>query len=298
MTIQWKGVFPACTTQFRSDESLDLEATGTHLRVLMNSGVTGLVIGGSLGENQTLSPEEKRELIRFGVETASGRVPVIAGVAETSTSAAVRYVRDIAELGAAGIMLMPPMCYRGDARESTHYLRTVAREGGLPVMVYNNPLSYSNDITPALFAELADEPGLVAIKESSGDPRRITEIRNAVGSRYALFTGVDDLLLEASILGIDGWVAGTGIAFPRENQRLWELTRAGEWDKARELYRWFQPLLKLDTHAHFVQYIKLCLQETGLGSEWVRAPRLTLAGTEREQVLAIIRAGIASRPGE
>ncbi|MEZ5948520.1 MAG: dihydrodipicolinate synthase family protein [Planctomycetaceae bacterium] len=165
-------------------------------------------------------------------------------------------------------------------------------------MVYNNPLSYSNDITPALFAELADEPGLVAIKESSGDPRRITEIRNAVGSRYALFTGVDDLLLEASILGIDGWVAGTGIAFPRENQRLWELTRAGEWDKARELYRWFQPLLKLDTHAHFVQYIKLCLQETGLGSEWVRAPRLTLAGTEREQVLAIIRAGIASRPGE
>jgi len=194
------------------------------------------------------------------------------------------------------VMLMPPMSYKGASRESMTYLRAVAKDGGLPIMIYNNPLSYANDITPALFAELADEPKFVAIKESSGDPRRITELRNTVGDRYALFTGVDDLLLEAAILGIDGWVAGTGIAFPAENQRLWELTRAGKWDEARSLYRWFQPLLKLDTHVHFVQYIKLCEQETGLGSEWVRAPRLPIAGDERKAVLCIIRDAIAKRP--
>jgi 4-hydroxy-tetrahydrodipicolinate synthase len=221
---------------------------------------------------------------------------VLSGVAESSTRAAVRYVRDVAQHGAAGVMLMPPMSYKGDPRESMTYLRTVAKDGGLPIMIYNNPISYANDITPALFAELADEPKFVAIKESSGDPRRITELRNAVGDRYAVFTGVDDLLLEAAILGIDGWVAGTGIAFPTENQRLWDLTRAGKWDEARALYRWFQPLLKLDTHVHFVQYIKLCEQETGLGSEWVRAPRLPIAGAERTAVLKIIRDAIAKRP--
>ena len=163
-------------------------------------------------------------------------------------------------------------------------------------MIYNNPISYANDITSALFAELADEKKFVALKESSGDPRRIIELHNAVGDRYALFTGVDDLLLEASILGIDGWVAGSGIAFPRENQHLWNLTRAGRWDEARELYRWFQPLMKLDTHVHFVQYIKLCEQETGLGLEWVRSPRLPIAGEERERVLKIIRNAIQKRP--
>ena len=147
-----------------------------------------------------------------------------------------------------------------------------------------------------MFAELADEPAVVALKESSGDPRRITEIHNAIGGRYAIFTGVDDLILEASIVGIDGWVAGTGVAFPAENQRLWELTRAGKWDEARKFYRWFQPLMKLDTHPHFVQYIKLCAQETGLGAEWVREPRLTITGDERKRVLKIIRDGIKSRP--
>ena len=235
-------------------------------------------------------------MVRCAVETARGRVPVVSGVAESSTATAIRYVRDVEQLGAVGVMVMPPMSYKGDPRESMTYLRAVAKGGGLPIMIYNNPLSYANDITPALFAELADEPKFVAIKESSGDTRRITELHNAVGGRYAIFTGVDDLVLEASILGIDGWVAGTGIAFPAENQRLWELTRAGKWDEARSLYRWFQPLLKLDTHVHFVQYIKLCEQETGLGVEWVRAPRLTIAGDERKQVLAIIRKSLANRP--
>ncbi len=296
MKLNWTGVFPACTTQLKKDQSLDLPATARHFEVLIESGVNGLIVCGSLGENQTLDPDEKRAVVRCAVETARGRVPVVSGVAESSTGAAIRYVRDVEQLGAVGVMVMPPMSYKGDPRESMTYLRAVAKGGGLPIMIYNNPLSYANDITPALFAELADEPKFVAIKESSGDTRRITELHNAVGGRYAVFTGVDDLVLEASILGIDGWVAGTGIAFPAENQRLWELTRAGKWDEARALYRWFQPLLKLDTHVHFVQYIKLCEQETGLGVEWVRAPRLTIAGDERKQVLSIIRNAIAKTP--
>jgi 4-hydroxy-tetrahydrodipicolinate synthase len=296
MKPYWSGVFPACTTQLNEDQSLDLPATARHLEALIASGVSGLIMCGSLGENQTLEPEEKRAVVRCAVDTARGRVPVLSGVAESSTAAAIRYVRDVEKLGASGVMLMPPMSYKGDSREAATYFRAVARGGGLPIMIYNNPISYANDITPALFAELADEEKFVALKESSGDPRRVTELHNAVGGRYAIFTGVDDLLLEASILGIDGWVAGTGIAFPRENQHLWELTRAGRWDEARQFYRWFQPLLKLDTHGHFVQYIKLCEQETGLGAEWVRAPRLPIVGDERERVLKIIREGIHTRP--
>jgi 4-hydroxy-tetrahydrodipicolinate synthase len=292
----WTGVFPAVTTQFKQDQSLDLAATARHLEVLIDSGISGLIMCGSLGENQTMSPEEKRAVIRCSVETARGRLPVLSGVAESSTAAAVQYVRDVKQLGAAGVMLMPPMSYRGDPRESMTYLRTVAKHGGLPIMIYNNPISYANDITPGLFAELADEPAFVALKESSADPRRITELHNTIGGRYAVFTGVDDLMLEASILGIDGWVAGSGIGFPAENQYLWNLTRAGEWDKARSIYRWSQPLMKLDTHVHFIQYIKLIVQEAGLGSEWVREPRLTLVGEERERVLNVIRTSFARRP--
>jgi len=296
MKPHWHGVFPAVTTQLRKDESLDLPATARHFEVLIQSGVNGLIVCGSLGENQTLSPEEKRAVVQCAVETARGRVPVLSGIAESSTAAAIRYSRDVEKLGARGVMLMPPMSYKGDPRETLQYFRSVAKGTALPIMIYNNPLSYANDVTPALFAELANEPKFIALKESSGDPRRITELRNVVKERYAIFTGVDDLLLESSILGIDGWVAGTGIAFPAENQRLWELTRAGRWDEARKLYQWFQPLLKLDTHPHFVQYIKLCLQETGLGAEWVRAPRLTIAGAERRRVLQIIRGALNQRP--
>lgn len=296
MKPYWSGVFPACTTQLKRDQSLDLPATVRHLEALIDSGVNGLIMCGSLGENQTLDPDEKRAVVRCAVEIARGRVPVLSGVAESSTAAAIRYVRDVEKLGASGVMLMPPMSYKGDPRETVTYFRAVARGGGLPIMIYNNPISYANDLTPALLAALADEEKFVALKESSGDPRRVTELYNTVGGRYAIFTGVDDLLLEASILGLDGWVAGTGIAFPRENQQLWKLTREGRWDEARQLYRWFQPLLKLDTHGHFVQYIKLCEQETGLGAEWVRAPRLLIAGTERRRVLQIIREGIRHRP--
>jgi 4-hydroxy-tetrahydrodipicolinate synthase len=296
MRHPWQGVFPAVTTPFREDQALDLAALAPHLEALLESGVSGLIVCGSLGENQALAPDEKRRVVAAAVAAARGRVPVLSGVAESSTAAACAYVRDCAELGVSGFMVMPPMVYRADAREALQFFRTVAAAGRLPWMLYNNPVAYHVDIAPELFAELADVPNLTALKESSADPRRITELHNTVGNRYALFVGVDDLLLESAILGIDGWVAGTGIAFPRENQRLWDLTRAGHWDEARRLYRWFAPLLKLDTHVKFVQYIKLALQEVGLGQEWVRAPRLPLVGAERERVLHIIRTALHSRP--
>ena len=292
----WSGVFPAITTQLKRDESVDIEATSAHVETLIRSGVTGLVFLGSLGENQPLRPDEKRLVIEAMVKAVNGRVKVLSGVAESSTAEACRYARDVEKLGVDGIMLMPAMLYKGDPAETMTHFRTVAKSSGLPIMIYNNPISYGNDITPEMFARLADEKKFVALKESSGDVRRITDLHNVVGDRYALFTGVDNLALEASILGIDGWVAGSGIAFPAENQYFWELTRRGEWDKAREIYRWFTPLLHLDVHTKFVQYIKLAVQECGLGKEYVRAPRRMLSGEERKRILKIIHDGIAARP--
>jgi len=293
----WRGVFPAITTQMKKDGALDLDATARHATTLIQSGVAGVIFLGSLGENQSLSADEKRRVIEAMVEAVNGRVPVLGGVAESSTVEACRYARDCERLGLDGFMLMPPMAYKSpDARETFAHLRAVAGATGLPIMIYNNPISYGNDITPELFAELATRQNFVALKESSANTRRITDIRNAVGYRYALLTGVDDLVLECAILGIDVWVAGSGIAFPEENQYFWELTRRGKWDQAREVYRWFTPLLHLDTHPKFVQYIKLAVQECGLGAEWTRPPRLSLLGEERRQILKVIHDGMARRP--
>ncbi len=293
----WTGVFPAITTQMHRDGSLDLEATARHTDVLIESGVTGIIFLGSLGENQMLTAEEKRLVIAEMVRAVKGRVPVLTGVAEASTGEAVRFVKDCEKAGADGFMLMPAMIYKTpDPAETLAHFRTVAKSTGLPIMIYNNPISYGNDITPETFAQLASVKNFVALKESSANTRRITDLHNTVGNRYAIFTGVDDLALESAVLGIDGWVAGTGIAWPAQNQYLWELMQAGEWQKAVEIYRWFTPLLHLDTHVKFVQYIKLCVQETGLGKEWTRAPRLPLTGAERKAVLKIIHDGIAAAP--
>jgi 4-hydroxy-tetrahydrodipicolinate synthase len=281
----------------KRDGSLDIGATARHAEALIESGITGLVILGSLGENQMLSAEEKRLVVREMVRAIDGRIPLLSGVAETSTAEACRYARECEKLGADGVMVLPAMVYKTpDLEESLAHLRTVAKASGLPIMIYNNPISYGNDLTPEAFARLAEEPNFVAIKESSGNTRRITDLRELVGDRYALFTGVDDLILESAVLGIDGWVAGTGIAFPAQNQYLWELIEAGDWERAREIYRWFTPLLHLDVHVKFVQYIKLCVQECGLGREWTRAPRLPLSGAERKAVLKIIHDGIARAP--
>ena len=296
MSVRWSGVFPAITTQFHQDQSLDLDGTARHLEALVASGVSGVVVCGSLGENQSLDPDEKRQVVATAVRVAAGRVPVIAGVAESSTRSAVRYVRDCADSGASGFMIMPPMVYRADPGEAAAYFRAVAAATDREWMLYNNPVGYTVDVTPEQLVEYTDIPNLKAIKESSANPRRVTEIRLTLADRLAIFAGVDDLILESAVMGIDGWVAGSGIAFPAENQRLWDLTRAGKWDDARALYRWSAPLMKLDTHPKFVQYIKLIVQEAGLGTEWVRDPRKPLAGAERDRVLAIIRRGLESRP--
>ena len=292
----WSGVFPAITTQMHQDGTLNLEATAAHVEALIASGIKGLIFLGSLGENQPMTADEKRLVISEMVKTVKGRIPVLSGVAETSTSEAQRYVRDLEKIGADGFMLMPAMLYKGAPDETLAHFRSVARSTSLPIMIYNNPISYANDITPEMLLQLSDEKNLVALKESAGDTRRITDIHNIVGDRYALFTGVDNLMLESAILGLDGWVAGSGIAFPMENQYLWELSRVGKWAEALAIYRWFTPLLHLDVSTKFVQYIKLAVQEVGLGKEWTRAPRLALTGAERERVLKIIHDGIAARP--
>jgi 4-hydroxy-tetrahydrodipicolinate synthase len=292
----WRGVFPAVTTQLHADQSLDLEATARHWEVLIDSGVAGLIVCGSLGENQTLDPDEKRAVLKAAIAVARGRVPVLSGVAEMSTAAACRYVQDCQRLGASGAMVLPAMVYRSDPRETIAHYRTVAAATDLPIIVYNNPIGYGVDITPAMFVELADVENLVAIKESSADTTRITALKSACGDRYALFAGVDTIVPECVLHGATGWIAGAGLAFPAENQYVWERMVAGDWDEVRRIWRWFLPLMTLDIGPHFVQKIKLAVQEVGLGSEWVRAPRLALAGAERDETLAIIRRGIAERP--
>jgi 4-hydroxy-tetrahydrodipicolinate synthase len=252
---------------------------------------------GSVGENTTLEPAEKRELLKATVDHVGGRVPVLTGVAEYTTAQACRWAADAARLGADGLMVLPPMVYKSDARETIAHFRTVAKAGGRPVMVYNNPPAYKVDITPEMFVEMADEPLFACIKESSDNPRRVTDIINLTGDRYVLFAGVDDLFLECLLLGAVGWVSGLVNAFPAENRLIWDLAAAGKWAEAREVYRWYTPVLHLDTHMKLVQYIKLASAECGYGTELCRAPRLPLVGEEREQVLGLIRKAIATRPG-
>ena len=296
MTVPWRGVFPAATTQFHSDQSLDLEATARHLELMLAAGVHGLIVLGTVGENCSLEHQEKLRVLRMAVEQVAGRVPVLSGVAECSTALACRFAADAERAGADGLMVLPAMVYKSDPRETLAHFRAVAQAGGLPIMCYNNPVSYGVDITPAMFAELADEPKFAAIKESSENVRRITDLKNACGERYLLFCGVDDLVLESLVLGADGWVSGLVNAFPDENRLLWDLATASRYAEALKVYRWYTPLLHLDTHPKLVQYIKLAMAELKLGAETVRAPRLPLIGREREEILTIIRRAIETRP--
>jgi 4-hydroxy-tetrahydrodipicolinate synthase len=296
MNVTWRGVFPAATTHFHADQALDLATTFSHLDAMLDAGIDGLIMLGSVGENTALEYGEKLQVLRAAVDHVGRRVPVLSGVAEYTTALACRYAADAQKAGVDGLMVLPAMVYKADPRETMTHFRTVARAADLPIMVYNNPPAYGVDITPAMFADLADEPRLAVIKESSDNPRRITDITNLCGDRYVLFCGVDDLVLEAVLLGAVGWVSGLVNAFPRENRLLWDLATSGRWEEARRVYRWYTPLLHLDTHVKLVQYIKLAVQECGLGTEMTRAPRLPLAGREREEILAIIRRAIATRP--
>jgi 1-pyrroline-4-hydroxy-2-carboxylate deaminase len=296
MTVTWKGVFPAATTEFKSDYSLDLPATAKHIDAMIRAGVHGMIVLGTVGENCSLEYREKLEVIRTARETIGGRVPLLTGVAECTTATACRFAADAQKSGVDGLMVLPAMVYKADGREAMAHFRAVAKATDLPIMIYNNPVSYSVDVTPMMFAELADEPKFVAIKESSENVRRITDLRNGCGDRYLLFAGVDDLALESVMLGATGWVSGLVNAFPAENRLLWDLATAGRYEEAVKVYRWYTPLLHLDTHPKLVQYIKLANAECGLGSETTRPPRLPLEGTEREEVLGIIRKAIRTRP--
>jgi len=298
MHVDWKGVFPALTTQFDANLAFDAAATTRHINQLLAAKIDGLILLGTVGENCSLEYEEKLAVLRAGVKAVGGRVPVLTGAAECTTALACRFAADAQRLGLDGLMVLPAMVYKSDPRETIAHFRAVARASPLPVMCYNNPVAYAVDITPEMFASLADEPTLVAIKESSENVRRVTDLINTVGDRYLLFNGVDDLALESAMLGSVGWVSGLVNAFPDESRLLWDLAGAGRYDEARQLYRWFTPLLHLDTHVKLVQYIKLAAAECGFGSETVRPPRLVLEGQEREAVLAVIRGCIATRPGK
>lgn len=296
MVTRWSGVFPAVTTQFHQDQTLDLKSTARHIEAILDSGVQGLVMLGSLGENNTLSPDEKLEVLKTAVEVSGKRVPVVSGVSELGTQMACDFVQAAERQGVDGFMVLPAMVYPADQQEVLAHFQKVADASTKPIIIYNNPVAYKIDITPEMLLQMAKEPKFTAIKESSGDPRRVTDVINTVGDRFALFGGVDDLALEVTLLGCTGWIAGIGLAFPLENQYLWNLMMAGRWQEARDIYRWYTPLLHLDVGPKFVQNIKLAIQEVGLGSEWVRAPRLALGGAERERVLTVIHEGIAKRP--
>jgi 4-hydroxy-tetrahydrodipicolinate synthase len=293
---KWSGVFPATTTQFALDESLDVGATQKVVSALIDDGVNGIICMGTVGENCSLSAPEKRTVMAAIKEAAAGRVPVLSGVAENTSALAAQYARDAEKTGIDGLMLLPAMVYKSNRRETLHHYRTVAQSTGLPIMVYNNPVSYGVDITVDMFGELADLPNIVAIKESSEDTRRLTNLRRAHGDRFTLFGGVDDIVLESLMLGATGWVSGLTNAFPRESVALFALAKAGRYAEALTLYRWFMPLLQLDTIPTLVQCIKLAEQLMGRGSEMVRAPRLCLEGTERAWVEGLVREAVASRP--
>lgn len=293
---RWTGIFPAITTKFFADESIDAEGTARHIDFQIRNGIHGIVTCGSLGEASTLTLEEKLEVARIALEAAGGRVPVLANVSETSTREALRYIEGANKLGVAGYMVMPSVIYVADAREAMLNVRTMAEAAQKPVMVYNNPIAYRVDLKPEHMLELADCKWIEAIKESTGDIRRITDLRNLLGDRYQLFLGVDDLAFEGLALGCDGLLAGVGCAFPRENVALFELMKAGQWAEALKLYQWMTPMLHLDVSNKLVQNLKLIDLLVGVGSEHMRRPRLPLIGEERAFITAVVEKALATRP--
>lgn len=296
MSIQWKGVYPALTTKFDDNDQLDLVLYEKNLSAQLSAGVEGIILGGTLGESSVLAETEKETLVRFSVEKVDGAVPILMNIAEGSTREAVRQAKLAKAWGAEGLMLLPPMRYKTDHRETVEYFKTVAAATDLPIILYNNPVDYKTEITLGMFDELLDIPTIQAVKESTRDVTNVTRMINRFGERFKLLCGVDTLAMEELLLGASGWVAGLVCAFPAETVAIYRLIQAGRIAEAVIIYRWFMPLLELDIHAKLVQYIKLAEKQAGIGSENVRAPRLTLIGKEREYVLGIINDALASRP--
>lgn len=293
---KWTGVLPAVTTKFTADDTLDIAEMERCFKFQLDAGVHGLIVAGSLGEASTLEPEEKIEVLKTALRVAEGKVPVLLTVAQSSTRNACKLAEDGARAGAAGFMVLPGIPYKSEPRETQAHYRTVAKAGGLPVMIYNNPVGYGVDIPPAMLAEMADEPLFTAIKESSDDVRRISEIKSLCGDRFAVLTGVDNLALESLALGADGWVAGLVVAYPAETVAIYELAKAGRMAEAIAIYRWFRPLLDLDVSTRLVQNIKL-VEAVAIGSnDRCRAPRIALEGAERARITALVEAANAKRP--
>tara|TARA_R110002074_G_scaffold170118_4_gene332402 strand:+ start:32 stop:961 length:930 start_codon:yes stop_codon:yes gene_type:complete len=297
MSIEWKGVMPAVTTQFTKNDTLDLDMFKVNINAQLNAGVNGIVLGGTLGEASTLTDEERRILTRETVKIVGGAVPVLMNIAEQTTKAAINLAKTAEEDGAKGLMILPPMRYKASDEEVVEYFKAVANSTSLPIMIYNNPVDYKILVTLDMFAELLEAcPNIQAVKESTRDTTNITRIKNRFGDRLAIMTGVDTLALESLVLGADGWVAGLVDAFPAETVAIYELIKAGKIKEAIDIYRWFMPLLELDIHSKLVQYIKMASAHTGIGSEYVRAPRLVLKGDERKSIEKIIKDALAVRP--
>jgi len=296
MSVQWQGVYPALTTKFTADDKLDFTLFEKNLNAQLSAGVDGIILGGTLGESSVLTNEEKYDLLRFAVDKVAGKVPVIMNIAEGSTREAVKLANESEKCGAKGLMMLPPMRYKSDHRETVQYFKDVANSTSLPIMVYNNPVDYKIEVTLDMFADLVENKNIQAVKESTRDVSNVTRMINRFGDRFKILCGVDTIAMEELMLGAQGWVAGLVCAFPKETVAVFKLTKANKIAEALKIYRWFLPLLELDIHPKLVQYIKLAEQEAGIGSEHVRKPRLTLVGEERERVLKIIREGIKMRP--
>lgn len=296
MGLEWKGVMPAVTTKFNSDDTLDLQMFETNINAQLDAGVHGIVLGGTLGEASTLSDAEKRVLTKTTVSIVKHRVPVLINIAEQTTKGAIEAAQKAEEDGAKGLMMLPPMRYKAGDRETVEYFKAVANSTALPIMVYNNPVDYKIEVTLDMFEELLKCDNIKAVKESTRDISNVTRIKNRFGERLKIMTGVDTLALESLLMGANGWIAGLVCAFPRETVAIYELQKVGRIKEALEIYRWFLPLLELDINPKLVQNIKLAEVATGIGTETVRAPRLPLYGEERKHVLAVIEAGMKNRP--
>ncbi|MER9178306.1 dihydrodipicolinate synthase family protein [Mesorhizobium sp. M0955] len=294
MKTNWGGVFPAVTTKLQENGEVDLHATQRSIERLIQSGVSGIIVLPMLGENASLKLPEKEKVIRAAKEVVGGRVPLLSGLAEVSTEAAIDAARKFQSFGAEGLMAFPSIAYKSDARETSEWYRTLAGGCDLPIMIYNNPIAYGVDVTPAILRTLEDVDQIVCIKEESGDIRRVTDLYNELGDRFSVFCGVDDLILESLALGVTGWVSGMTNAWPEECVRIFELGQAGNFAEALDLYRVMTPAFHLDTSVKLVQYIKLAEHLVYGAPEWTRAPRLPLVGEEREKVVSVIKDTIAS----
>src|SRR5918993_1155340 len=294
--IGWEGVFPAVTTQFKPNFELDLEATARVMDGLIQDGVSGLIVCGTVGENTSLSRSEKVAIMETAKSVSRGRVPVIAGIAEFTTQFASEVAKEAARVGVDGVMVMPALVYSSKPHETAAHFRGVAKATDLPVMVYNNPPIYKNDVTPDILASLADCETVVCFKDSSGDTRRFIDMRNMVGDRFVMFAGLDDVVVESVMLGAEGWISGMSNAFPQEGETLFRLAKAGRYEEARALYDWFMPLLHLDARPDLVQCIKLCEAIMGRSSALTRPPRLALSAGERAEVEGLMDRALKNRP--